>query len=463
MTEEAIERPWIEGTSEDAPRPPFAKGLPLLGNMMAFVGDPLDTLRKEYERLGPIYRMKVPGQEWVVIAGVEANRLMIHAGSDLLVQGESYQGFNEAFDSKSFLITLDGPRQLHLRKVQQRAMGRAPLLARFDEAVRLVDDVTRDWKEGDVIDAIPLLKRLVVRQLGVAVTSKDPTDLIDDVQTVLNHIVNVAQLKKWPKLVYKLPWYKNAKRHLLEDTRALVARHRGRKVDEALRDLIDDMLAATDVGGAPMQDETIWAAVSGAYMAGLDTAAITVAFALHALLSTPDALERVRREVDQAFANGLPDAEAFQSLEALRGATMETLRRYPVAALLTRDAAKDFVFHGHQVKKGDQLLIGTGVAHFDPKLFPEPETFDIDRFSATRAEHKQPGAYAPFGLGPHRCLGAGMGELQTQIVVGRLLQQFELALEPDSRELHIVMKPLRRPETLRLRVVRRRQPARAAA
>ena len=88
---------------------------------------------------------------------------------------------------------------------------------------------------------------------------------------------------------------------------------------------------------------------------------------------------------------------------------------------------------------------------------PEPERFDIDRFSAARAEHKQPGAYAPFGLGPHRCLGAGMGELQTMIVMGRLLERFELALEPDSQRLEIVMKPLRRPARLNLRVVRRRR------
>ena len=92
---------------------------------------------------------------------------------------------------------------------------------------------------------------------------------------------------------------------------------------------------------------------------------------------------------------------------------------FPVVGLLPRDAAIDFEFAGHQIKKGDRLFLACTATHFDPALFPEPERFDLDRYAAPRSEHKTPAAYAPFGLGPHRCLGGNMGELQAMVVAAQ--------------------------------------------
>ncbi|MBC7174428.1 MAG: cytochrome P450, partial [Polyangiaceae bacterium] len=208
--------------------------------------------------------------------------------------------------------------------------------------------------------------------------------------------------------------------------------------------------------GSPIPEEMIGAAVMGSYMAGLDTSAITAAFTLYAVLREPALLARILADVDRCFEDGAT-VEAFRAMQDLRGAVLEANRLYPVATALPRECKKDFEFGGYQVRKGDRLLLPTVATHFDPRFFAAPERFDIERFREPRAEHKRGQVFAPYGLGSHRCLGAGMGELQTMIMVAVLLRHFELDLHPSDYQLKIVTSPLRRPcKRFRLRVVRRR-------
>ena len=67
-------------------------------------------------------------------------------------------------------------------------------------------------------------------------------------------------------------------------------------------------------------------------------------------------------------------------------------------------------FAGHRIPAGTPVIIGTTVPHGLPELFPDPERFDPDRFAPGRAEHRQPGAYGPFGVSTHICAGSGMAE-----------------------------------------------------
>ena len=80
---------------------------------------------------------------------------------------------------------------------------------------------------------------------------------------------------------------------------------------------------------------------------------------------------------------------------------------YPIAPALRRTVSNSFEFAGYRIPAGTHVIIATTVPHHLPEYFPNPERFDIDRYTAERREHKQPGVYAPFDLGPHRCLGNG--------------------------------------------------------
>jgi cytochrome P450 len=263
-----------------------------------------------------------------------------------------------------------------------------------------------------------------------------------------------------------MPRFTRARARVYADIQRLIDARRAAPSRPGDEDLIDDMLAARTPEGAPLPDETIIAATMGAYMAGLDTAAIIASFIVYSILRRRWVHDRVMPEIDAMFADGAPTWEKLAGATAFRGACMEAMRLYPVVGLLPRDAARDFEFAGCQIRKGERLFLGITATHFDARYFKNPAVFDIDRFAPPRDEHKAPGAFCPFGLGAHRCLGGNMGELQAMIVVATLLHRLELRLEPADYEVRIESKPLRRPDArFRIKVLGRRQerPRAAAA
>ena len=142
---------------------------------------------------------------------------------------------------------------------------------------------------------------------------------------------------------------------------------------------------------------------------------------LYELLNHPDLLAKCVTEADQLFSDGPPTQEQIRAHGTLHYAMLETLRLHSFAPVIARTASKDFVFAGYRVREGQTVMIGTMVSHFLPELFPAPYTFDVERYSEKRREHKQLGAFAPFGIGTHICLGAGAAEAQMVLVMATLL------------------------------------------
>src|SRR5918997_4792174 len=117
---------------------------------------------------------------------------------------------------------------------------------------------------------------------------------------------------------------------------------------------------------------------------------------MYEVLRHPEVLARVRADADALFAAGRDLTERdLRTATSLHGALMETMRLYPIAVAQMRTATRDFTFAGHRITAGETLYIGTSVPHFMHEYYPDPETFDIDRYEKPRAEHLQSGAYSP--------------------------------------------------------------------
>ena len=93
-----------------------------------------------------------------------------------------------------------------------------------------------------------------------------------------------------------------------------------------------------------------------------------------------------------------------------------------------RQAGADFDFGGYRVARGTDVLVFTSATHTDARCFADPHRFDVERFRAPRNEHRLKFAFAPYGGGPHVCLGAGMGEALLVLSTATLLR--ELCFEP---------------------------------
>jgi cytochrome P450 len=438
----ASSTPW-RGGDIVAPLPPRVPGLPVLGNALSFMGDPLSFLTASYQQHGPIYRVRALARQMTVLAGPEANQFLARAGEDFLTSKDLFGGFASEMNTDVFLVALDGPPHRHLRKVMRRGFSKEAVGPHAGHFMEIAANAAQAWQPGARIAVLPTLQRIVTEQLGLAIAGRAPGEYFDAIVQFLNTIMRARVLRMWPAFVLRLPSYKRAKARVYELGDQVIAAHRQQPAGaERPPDLIDDMMNARDENGNPFDDHAVRVTAIAAFFAGIDTVANTLTFMLYALLKDPETLERVRAEADRLEPAAVPELHQLKQYEALYGTVLETLRMYPVAAFTPRTATQPFEFMGHRVDRGQEVIVANGVTHMLPQFFPQPGKFDIDRYRAPRNEHRQANAFAPYSLGAHTCLGAGLAEVQMMLTLAALLRTVHLELDPPDYRVRVRLAPL---------------------
>ena len=435
--------------------PPVARGWPLLGNTLSMAKDIRRFLTEQYLELGPVFGVRMLHRRFTVLAGVEANRFMIRDGTKHLRTFEFWEGFNARFGAARSLLGSDGAEHAALRKLMRRGYSK-PYAT--DRVVELADIVRREiaaWPLESPHSVRAALQRIAADQVGTLVGGVSPLPYFDDVVYFFTALVGNQVI---PNPAVWTPRFRRASRRVHELYRKVIAEHSGdRRRRDGQGDLIDDILDMHETDPQFLPEADLKIAVLGPFVAALDTVPGTCSFMLYALLKHPQLLAQVRSEADRLFADGEPTWEGLREMDTTHRAAMETMRMYPVAPLLFRTVTNAFELGGYRIPAGEHVIIATTVPHYLPECFPEPERFDIDRYSPERAEHRRPEVYAPFGLGPHRCLGNGFAEVQIAVTMATLLHEAELALSPAGYTLKTTQVPLPSPgKSFKVRVVRRR-------
>ena len=170
------------------------------------------------------------------------------------------------------------------------------------------------------------------------------------------------------------------------------------------------------------------------FIAGFETTATLLAWALHHLSHHPKIAERWHAECDalaSASAGAGSDAERdelhFEALDRLpfiRSVLDETLRLSPPFYAIPRVALRDVGVRGVRIRKGDDIFISVLGAHRNPAAWPDPMRFDPDRFAP--GAHFDKHAYLPFGLGGHFCIGASIALAEATLLLAAIGARFRL-------------------------------------
>lgn len=170
-------------------------------------------------------------------------------------------------------------------------------------------------------------------------------------------------------------------------------------------------------------------------IAGHEVITNTLSFITYLLATHPDCQERLLKEVD-LFMGKHPAPEYHSLQEGLPYLDMvisETLRMYPPAFRFTREAAQDCEVLGQRIPAGAVLEIAVGALHHDPEHWPNPETFDPERFTAEARLQRRPFTYLPFGAGPRSCLGVRLGLLVVKLTILQVLHKFRFEASPETQ------------------------------
>lgn len=425
---------------------PNVPGIPYLGNVLDMAKDPAQFFVDCYRKYGSVFRVKILGQSYAVIAGVEAANFMgTREGKESLRSKEFWQGLVGEYGAQRMLTGEDGQGHKDLRDVMRRGYSKESLKGRYDELIKITDGaLARDWKVGTEVPAVEGMQFMVVDQLGTILTGAAPLEYVKDIRTAILYILNVLVTRQRPKILLQRPEYKKARARVVELGHKMIADTKARysKIKPEERGLLDDIMAAHIETPHIMPASDLIVSITGPYVAGLDTVANTTSAITYTVLKHPEVRARVLKEVDEFFAAGEIDEETvFKRLPSLNGAIMETMRLYPIAVAQMRTATKDFLFDGHLIHEGEMMYIGTSVTHFMDEYFPNAKKFDIDRYQKPRAEHLQAGAYSPYGRGPHTCLGKTLAEVLMLLTMARLFYKLDLELESPNYVLRTKTAP----------------------
>ncbi|GAB2222461.1 hypothetical protein Droror1_Dr00013683 [Drosera rotundifolia] len=160
--------------------------------------------------------------------------------------------------------------------------------------------------------------------------------------------------------------------------------------------------------------------------AGTDTSARTMEWAMSLLLNHPDALEKVRSEIDTIVSTPrlVQDSDVL-NLNYLRCVINETLRLFPVAPLLVPHfSSSDCTIGGYDIPKGTMLVVNVWALHRSPDVWKDPLKFKPERFIEVEGEGDT-FRFMPFGAGRRVCPGANFAMRTVTLVLARLIQCFE--------------------------------------
>ncbi|XP_021957638.1 cytochrome P450 9e2 [Folsomia candida] len=172
-------------------------------------------------------------------------------------------------------------------------------------------------------------------------------------------------------------------------------------------------------------------------LAGFDTTQSLLLFCAYALAIHPEIQDKLRKEVE-----GVLDANdgdfTYDSIHKMAYLDMvinETLRFYPPAAITDRGCNQDFLLPGTDitVKKGEAVIVPIYGIHHDERYYPEPETFDPERFSPENKGKMNTYAFLPFGQGPRNCIGMRFALTEVKLAIAQLVHNFDI--EPSKRTL----------------------------
>jgi cytochrome P450 len=332
------------------------------------------------------------------------------------------------------LLLSEGPVWREHRRAVQPAFHRERIDAWGDLMVQQTALMLGGWADGQTrdvhADMSALMLEIVVRTLlGSDIGAEDVIDVRAAAATLTEHFESRfnsirffvpdalptpgnrrmrAAVKRLDAIIYGL----------------IVAR---RSSGERANDAISMLLEASEMPATPLTDRELRDEVMTLFLAGHETTALALTWALHLIAEAPRAQDALEAELDGVLAERQPQTADLPRLRYCEATIFEALRLYPPAYAISREAVRRTTIGGREVREGTVAFISVWAAHRDPARFEEPEAFRPERWLDGLARRLPRGAYLPFAEGPRKCIGAAFAMQEAVLVLATIASRFRLS------------------------------------
>lgn len=400
-----------------------APATPAIWQTLRYGLDPEGFFAGAQRRHGDLFTVRVLGETLVMVADPAAVAEVFAQGPDRVNSGEANLLLRALIGTRNVLL-LDGEPHLHRRRLVLPAFHGERMRA-YESLIREAARAqVRDWPLGRPAPALPRLQRLTFGVIMESVFGPERDPEVVELSAAMGEILTwVAGMRRaltfaalGPDRLERLPTFRRAARRL---DAALLAQIARRRADPALAerpDILSTLLLARDEHGEGLSDVELRDEVVTLLVAGHETTATMLGWALHHLARDAESQERVAAE---AGGEEHPYTEA---------AIAETLRLRPPVPLVVRRLRGPAEIAGRSFPAGTTLAPCSLLVHRRPDLYPDPWTFSPERFLGRRPAAPE---WFPFGGSVRRCLGAAFAGFEARTVLEELLSA--LHFEPPPR------------------------------
>lgn len=330
------------------------------------------------------------------------------------------------------LLTMSHAEWLPRRRVIQPLFTTRNVPRFVGHVAALAEEFVERWLAGaGEIDLDRECRALTLRALGMSILGVDLQGRDDIVAAVLRDAVPWAVGRAMRPLNTPRWWPTRGRQRAVAASEGL---HRlaadilrtCRNSPDIDAPLVRALMAARDPEtGSPLSDRAICDELVLFIVAGHETIATALTYALYAVGHHRRTQQRVAAEVAElgagpATANDIP--RLGYSVQVLR----EAMRLCPPTAALGRMVMRDIAIDGYRVQAGTLALVSVIALHHDPDLWPDPLAFNPDRFASAESAARRRWDYLPFGAGPRRCLGDHFAMQEATVALASILRHVEI-------------------------------------
>ncbi len=411
------------------PRAPWSAALNVFGNPYAFV-------MSARERYGEIFQLNLGLTKVVILSHPK------HIAHVLRDNAKNYPKEGSMWDNLrsllgNGLIISQGEEWKRRRRMMQPHFQPSRLTAVIDAMADAIGEVVAGLatQTDRPLDMNRLCSRMTmtatVRAIfGTDIADADVRAVGDSLTYALDYVMRGMVLQAVPNWM-PLPGRKRYQECLetIDDViyRMIDRRRRGGKGGDLLSILIDLRDEDTDEG---MSDQELDDEVLNLFLAGYETTATGMAWALYSVAEQPEIACRIREEVREVIGAKRPRLEHLSRLQYTRMVVKEAFRLYPAAWQTMRTAVEDDSIGGFHVPAGTQVVLSLLGSHHHPDVWPDPETFDPLRFEAAREKDRGKEAWMPFGIGQRMCIGRELSLMEGSLILAQLLRRYDLSSIP---------------------------------
>ncbi len=415
--------------------PPGPKGMSKVRACLDFYRDPLGLLARLAKDYGDTVYLGLPGMRMFLLNHPRDIETVLRHQADSFVKDRFLQASRRLFGDG--LLTAEGELWRRQRKLAQPAFQLQRIQAYAGAMTDATSQMLERWQLGEERNLHADLMKLTLDIVGQTLFGTDMERYGQEIAAsfldLTDFFASPAALSKTWQLV-PTPGnlrYRRAVRRLEQIIAGLIESRRSQVV--AGDDLLSRLMGATDEAGTQMSDRQLRDEAITFVLAGHETTALALTFAFLLLGDHPDVERRLAEEVASVLGGRIPTPADVPRLEYATWVIKESMRLYPPAWSIGREAVADVQVGEYTIPKKAQVLLAQWVVHRDERFFPEPQAFRPERWGAAETQSLPRCAYFPFGDGPRICIGNQFAMMEAVLVLTTIVARHRLELVPRQK------------------------------